>query len=104
MYHLEVQMRYIHRLLVEVFKHKEDVMETAECACHAYNEGVDSLPEKVTRAHRGRSVDCCHDRSRVVFIMPFLNVEYLERTKRAVLDSYNQRRGMLALRTAEDVR
>jgi hypothetical protein len=101
---MEVQMRYIRRLLVELFKQKEDVMEIAEYACNAYNETVDSLPKKVARTHRGMSVRCCNDRGRVAFIMPFLNVEYLEKTKRADLDSYNQGRGMLSLRTAEDVR
>lgn len=91
MFFMEVQMRYIRRLLAEMFRHGIKALDATEEASRAYNELVDSTHERTVWTHRGMSTYYRNSRGRVVFVMPFLNVEYWNMTNRPDLENYTVR-------------
>lgn len=88
MYFMEVQMRYIGRLLSELFRQGLDPIAVAVDANDAYNGTVDALHEQMVWTHPGMSTWYRNRHGRVVFAMPFLNVDYWEMTQRADLERY----------------
>jgi 4-hydroxyacetophenone monooxygenase len=88
MFFMEVQMRYIRRLMNEMFKRRIVALAATEEANDAYNELVDTTHARTVWTHPGMSTYYRNSRGRVVFVMPFLNVEYWEMTKRADLENY----------------
>jgi len=93
MYFMEVQMRYIRSLMTEMFKRGIDAIDALPEANDAYNELVDRTHERTVWTHRGMSTYYRNSRGRVVFVMPFLNVEYWEMTQRPDLENYAVRAG-----------
>jgi 4-hydroxyacetophenone monooxygenase len=92
MFFMEVQMRYIRALMTQMFRRGIKALDATEEANRVYNELVDSTHERTVWTHRGMSTYYRNSRGRVVFVMPFLNVEYWDMTKRPDLENYIARR------------
>ena len=88
MFFMEVQMRYIRRLMTEMFKRGIAAIDATESATEAYNLLVDEMHKRTVWTHPGMSTYYRNSQGRVVFVMPFLNVEYWDMTKRADLENY----------------
>jgi 4-hydroxyacetophenone monooxygenase len=88
MYFMEVQMRYVRRLLSEQFRRRSGPMAVAPEVHDSYNETVDAMHERMVWTHPGMSTWYRNRHGRVVFAMPFLNVEYWEATRRVDIDEY----------------
>lgn len=93
MYFMEVQMRYIRRLLEQMFDAGIKVIDADHDANAKYNELVDDLHERTVWTHPGMSTYYRNSRGRVVYVMPFLNLEYWEMTNRPDLENYTVRLG-----------
>ncbi|MFC9763971.1 flavin-containing monooxygenase [Rhodococcus jostii] len=91
MFFMEVQMRYIRGLLTEMFKKGIKAIDARPEANVEYNELVDSTHSRTVWTHRGMSTYYRNSRGRVVFVMPFLNVEYWQMTRRPDLENYTAR-------------
>ncbi|WP_330253566.1 NAD(P)/FAD-dependent oxidoreductase [Nocardia sp. NBC_00565] len=91
MFFMEVQMRYIRGLLTEMFKNDITAIDATAEANDRYNELVDATHDKTVWTHRGMSTYYRNRHGRVVFVMPFLNVEYWQMTERADLENYTTR-------------
>jgi 4-hydroxyacetophenone monooxygenase len=87
---MEVQMRYMRRLLNEMFKRKIAAIAPTAEANDAYNREVDAMHEETIWTHPGMRTYYRNSKGRVVFVMPFLNVEYWDMTKRADLENYEE--------------
>jgi 4-hydroxyacetophenone monooxygenase len=88
MYFMEVQMSYIRRLLTAMVDSGLVAIEASRAATDAFNERVDELHAEMVWTHPGMSTWYRNSRGRVVFLMPFLNVEYWGMTQRADLENY----------------
>jgi len=88
MYFMEVQMRYIRGLITEMFQRDIAGIDARPSANDAYNDLVDRTHERTVWTHKGMSTYYRNRHGRVVFVMPFLNLEYWEMTKRADLENY----------------
>jgi 4-hydroxyacetophenone monooxygenase len=88
---MEVQMRYIRGLLTELFEQNIAAIDARTDATEQYNELVDTTHARTVWTHRGMSTYYRNSRGRVVFVMPFLNVEYWEMTRRPDLENYTVR-------------
>ncbi|AII05631.1 monooxygenase [Rhodococcus opacus] len=91
MFFMEVQMRYIRGLLTEMFKKGIKAIDARPEANEEYNELVDSTHARTVWTHRGMSTYYRNSHGRVVFVMPFLNVEYWQMTRRPDLENYTAR-------------
>ena len=91
MFFMEVQMRYIRGLLTEMFQQNIAAIDARTDANDKYNELVDTTHARTVWTHRGMSTYYRNSRGRVVFVMPFLNVEYWEMTRRPDLENYTIR-------------
>jgi 4-hydroxyacetophenone monooxygenase len=91
MYFMEVQMRYIRGLLEQMFIQGLPAVDATHEANERYNKLVDDLHERTVWTHPGMSTYYRNSRGRVVFVMPFLNLEYWEMTKRTDLENYTVR-------------
>jgi 4-hydroxyacetophenone monooxygenase len=88
MFFMEVQMRYIRRLLNEMFLREVDTMAVSEEANDRYNALVDRMHEKMIWTHKGMDPYQRNERGRVVFLTPFLNIEYWEMLAEPKLEDY----------------
>jgi 4-hydroxyacetophenone monooxygenase len=88
MFFMEVQMRYIRRLLNEMFEHDVTTMAVSEEANDRYNDLVDRMHEKMIWTHKGMTTYQRNERGRVVFLTPFLNIEYWEMLAEPKLEDY----------------
>ncbi|RZL82807.1 MAG: NAD(P)/FAD-dependent oxidoreductase [Rhodococcus sp. (in: high G+C Gram-positive bacteria)] len=91
MFFMEVQMRYIRGLLTTMFEQNIAAIDARTDATNEYNELVDSTHARTVWTHRGMSTYYRNSRGRVVFVMPFLNVEYWEMTRQPDLENYTIR-------------
>ncbi|GAA5063761.1 flavin-containing monooxygenase [Nocardia callitridis] len=91
MFFMEVQMRYIRGLLTEMFRNGIKALDATTEANRAYNELVDATHARTVWTHRGMSTYYRNSHGRVVFVMPFLNVEYWQMTLRPDLENYTAR-------------
>ncbi|TFD45982.1 NAD(P)/FAD-dependent oxidoreductase [Cryobacterium frigoriphilum] len=91
MYFMEVQMRYIRDLLTEMLDGGVASIDATEEANRVYNDLVDSTHEHTVWTHPGMSTYYRNSRGRVVFVMPFTNLEYWEMTRRADIENYTFR-------------
>ncbi|MFF2108451.1 flavin-containing monooxygenase [Rhodococcus koreensis] len=91
MFFMEVQMRYIRGLLTEMFRNGIKALDATPEANREYNELVDSTHARTVWTHRGMSTYYRNSKGRVVFVMPFLNVEYWQMTQRPDLENYTAR-------------
>ena len=88
MYFMEVQMRYIARLLGAMFESGARAIDVRRPAFEEYNDLVDRTSETTVWTHPGTSTFFRNARGRVVFVSPFRNVEYWSRTERSGLEGY----------------
>ncbi|WP_235747937.1 flavin-containing monooxygenase [Nocardia coffeae] len=91
MFFMEVQMRYIRGLLTEMFRNDIKAIDAKPEANREYNDLVDSTHAQTVWTHRGMSTYYRNSHGRVVFVMPFLNVEYWQMTRRPDLENYTVR-------------
>lgn len=91
MFFMEVQMRYIRGLMTEMFKRGIASLDAQEVATKEYNELVDRTHENTVWTHPGMQTYYRNSRGRVLFVMPFLNVDYWNMTERVNLDNYTLR-------------
>ncbi len=91
MYFMEVQMRYIRSLLTQMLELGITAVDATEQVNDAYNELVDSTHARTVWTHPGMQTYYRNSRGRVVFVMPFLNVEYWNMTKNVDLADYTHR-------------
>jgi 4-hydroxyacetophenone monooxygenase len=88
MYFMELQMRYIGRLLRKMFRERLGAIAASPEATAAFNETVEALHEQMVWTHPGMSTWYRNRHGRVVFAMPFLNLDYWEMTERADFENY----------------
>jgi 4-hydroxyacetophenone monooxygenase len=91
MYFMEVQMRYLRELITTMVEKGIRAADATESATRAYNELVDATHARTVWTHPGMQTYYRNSRGRVVFVMPFLNVEYWDMTKELDLADYTQR-------------
>jgi 4-hydroxyacetophenone monooxygenase len=91
MYFMEVQMRYLRELLTTMTEQGITAVDATEAANRTYNELVDSSHAGTVWTHPGMQTYYRNSRGRVVFVMPFLNVEYWNMTKELNLSDYTLR-------------
>ena len=91
MFFMEVQMRYIRQLLEQMFEKGIAAVDAREEANDNYNELVDERHAQTVWTHPGMSTYFKNSKGRVVFVMPFLNVEYWDMVKKVNLDDYTLR-------------
>jgi 4-hydroxyacetophenone monooxygenase len=91
MFFMEIQMRYISALLTEIARNGLGPIDASVEATDRYNSLVDEVHERTVWTHPGMSTYYRNSRGRVVFVMPFLNVEYWHMTKRPDLENYTIR-------------
>lgn len=91
MYFMEVQMRYLRELLTTMAERGITAVDATESANTTYNELVDSTHAQTVWTHPGMQTYYRNSRGRVVFVMPFLNVEYWNMTKELDLADFTQR-------------
>jgi 4-hydroxyacetophenone monooxygenase len=88
MFFMEVQMRYIRHLLNTMFERGIDTLEVSEEANDTYNAAVDAQHEAMIWTHKGMKPYQRNERGRVVFLTPFLNIEYWEMMAEPKLEDY----------------
>jgi 4-hydroxyacetophenone monooxygenase len=91
MYFMEVQMRYIRGLMEEMFRNGYQAIDPTAEANEKYNALVDDMHERTVWTHPGMSTYYRNSRGRVVFVMPFLNLEYWQMTQRPDMENYSCR-------------
>ena len=91
MYFMEVQMRYLRELMTKMFDRGISALDASPMANEDYNALVDATHERTVWTHPGMDTYYRNSRGRVVFVMPFLNVEYWEMTRSVDLDDYSLR-------------
>ena len=88
MYFMEVQMRYIRRVLTELANRGLRVAAVREEVNEAYNERIDALHARSVWTHPGMTTYYRNARGRVVFVNPFLNLDYWTMTRGVGLAAY----------------
>jgi 4-hydroxyacetophenone monooxygenase len=91
MYFMEVQMRYIRGLLTQLLDKRIAAVDATAQANDRYNALVDETHARTVWTHPGMQTYYRNSRGRVVFVMPFLNVEYWNMTKNVDLSDYTVR-------------
>ena len=84
-------MRYIRKLLTQMLERGITAVDATEQVNNTYNELVDSTHARTVWTHPGMQTYYRNSRGRVVFVMPFLNVEYWNMTKDVDLADYTHR-------------
>jgi 4-hydroxyacetophenone monooxygenase len=93
MYFMEVQMRYIRGLLYKMLEQGITAVDARPEINDAYNKLVDEIHAQTVWTHAGMQTYYRNSKGRVVFVMPFLNVEYWNMTKEVDLADYTLRFG-----------
>ncbi|MEV1131890.1 NAD(P)/FAD-dependent oxidoreductase [Agromyces sp. NPDC049794] len=88
MYFTELQARYLRDLLKEMFTAGVQAIAPTEEATKRYNDLVDEYHSRTVWTHPGFSTYYRNRKGRVIFVMPFLNVEYWDLVKTPTLDDY----------------
>lgn len=88
MYVTEVQARYVRELLRKMFDEGITAISVREELNDEYNAAMDELHARTVWSHQGFSTYYRNSKGRVVFIMPFTNLEYWERVRDARLEDY----------------
>jgi 4-hydroxyacetophenone monooxygenase len=88
MYFMEVQMRYIARLLNGMFESRIPAIDVRRQVFEEYNELVERTAQTTVWTHPGTNTFFRNDRGRLVFVSPFRNVEYSTRAQESGLDDY----------------
>ncbi|MEJ1922204.1 flavin-containing monooxygenase [Microbacterium sp. KHB019] len=88
MYFMEVQGRYLRDLVAGMFDLGVTAIDARGDITEAYNELVDEVHKRTVWTHPGFSTYYRNSKGRVIFVMPFLNLEYWEFTRRPDLENY----------------
>jgi 4-hydroxyacetophenone monooxygenase len=88
MYFMEVQMRYIARLLAEVRRAGVAAIDVRKDVFDEYNELLDRTSQQTVWTHPGTSTYFRNSRGRLVFVSPFRNVEYWTRARQSSIADY----------------
>jgi 4-hydroxyacetophenone monooxygenase len=89
MYFMEVQMRYIARLLEEMFEAGVLAVDVRRDRFDEYVDLVDRTAEMTVWTHPGTNTFFRNSRGRLVFVSPFRNVEYWTRAEDSGLADYH---------------
>ncbi|OZF07772.1 monooxygenase [Rhodococcus sp. 15-1154-1] len=89
MYFMELQARYLRDLLAEMFRKNITAISATEDSTNRYNELVDTLHSKTVWTHPGFATYYRNSKGRVIFVMPFLNVEYWEMVRQPDLGDFD---------------
>jgi len=89
MYFMEVQMRYIARLIEAMTANELSTIDVRPEVFEEYNELVERTSETTVWTHPGTTTFFRNDRGRLVFVSPFRNVEYWSRAENSGLSDYN---------------
>ena len=90
MYVTEVQARYVREILRKMFTEGTTAVSVEANVNDEYNASMDALHDRTVWSHKGFSTYYRNSKGRVVFIMPFTNLEYWERVQDANLDDYRR--------------
>jgi len=90
MYVTEVQARYLRELLRKMFAENTTAIAVREDVNAEYNAAMDDLHNRTVWSHRGFSTYYRNSKDRVVYIMPFTNVEYWQRVQDSNLDDFDR--------------
>lgn len=88
MFFMELQMRYIRRLLGAVSALGAEVIEPRQDATDRYNEQVDELHDRTVWTHPKVQTYFRNSKGRVCVVMPFLNSEYWNLVRDLRLEDY----------------
>lgn len=88
MYFTEMQAQYLSTLLAEMFRRGITALAATQEATDRYNDLVDGLHERTVWRHPGFATYYRNSKGRVIFVMPFLNVEYWEMVRAPDLADY----------------
>jgi 4-hydroxyacetophenone monooxygenase len=91
-YFNEIQMQYIRRLITRMANEGIDELEVDAAVSAAYNAKVDETHARTVWTHPGMSSAWRNKRGRVVYLNPFLNVEFWQMTRTADPDDFVARR------------
>ena len=91
MYFMEVQMRYLRSLLAQMWDRGITAVDAREDVTAEYNDLVDRTHEETVWTHPGMRTYYRNSNGRVIYVMPFLNVEYWQMTRNVDLEDYTQR-------------
>jgi 4-hydroxyacetophenone monooxygenase len=88
MYFMEVQMRYIARLLAEIHRTGVAAIDVRKDVFDEYNELLDRTSQQTVWTHPGTNTYFRNSRGRLVFVSPFRNVEYWTRARQSSIADY----------------
>jgi 4-hydroxyacetophenone monooxygenase len=91
MYFMELQARYLRNLLTDMFERGITAIDATEEATTRYNDLVDDMHGRTVWTHPGFATYYRNSKGRVIFVMPFLNVEYWELVRDPELKDYTIR-------------
>jgi 4-hydroxyacetophenone monooxygenase len=91
MYFMELQARYLRDLLAEMFRKGITAIDATDEVTDRYNELVDEVHSRTVWSHEGFGTYYRNSKGRVIFVMPFLNVEYWEFVHTPDLNDYTIR-------------
>lgn len=92
MYFMEVQERYLRDLLSTMFNEGTTSIDASQEATDRYNDLVDEVHSRTVWTHPGFGTFYRNSKGRVIFVMPFLNIEYFEFTERTDIENYTRRK------------
>ena len=88
MYFMEVQMRYIGRILASMIDANVAAVNTRQEVYERYGDLVDATSQTTVWTHPGTNTFFRNARGRLVFVSPFRNVEYWKQAASSGLDDY----------------
>jgi 4-hydroxyacetophenone monooxygenase len=88
-YFNEIQMQYIRQLITQMRSQGIDALDVTRETYEHYNEKVDATHGRTVWTHPGMSTFFRNDHGRVVFLNPFLNVEFWHMTRTADLSEFS---------------
>jgi 4-hydroxyacetophenone monooxygenase len=88
MYFMEVQMRYVARLIGDMLGSNLPAIDVRQQIFDDYNELVDRTSEATVWTHPGTSTFFRNAHGRLVFVSPFRNVEFWSRAEESGLADY----------------
>lgn len=90
MFVTELQTQYVSGILRKMFEQGITAVAAAEDVTQRYNDRIDEVHAQTVWSHPGFSTYYRNSKGRVVFVMPFTNLEYWEQLQSDTLDSYTQ--------------
>ena len=88
MYFMEVQMRYIGRIVASMIDANTAAVNTRQDVYERYGDLVDATSQTTVWTHPGTNTFFRNARGRLVFVSPFRNVEYWKQAANSGLDDY----------------